>query len=326
MAASNKQKLKLLSVYRMLMEETDATHGLTMNDILERLAEQDIPAERKSIYRDIEALSAFGIEITTLRRNPMEYTVAKNKPSLSEVTLLLDAVQGSKFLTESKSRQLAATVKGLASKRQQEQLERRVHVEGRIKNQNDSVFHNVDTIHEALRLRRKVQFMYFKYGTDLERHPARPEPYVQTPVRLVFADGMYYLVTWSDNHSDFVTFRVDRMYLLQVSDEPATRNTRIANYDSQDFAYKAFGMFGGERETVTLRVQAKAMDVIVDRFGRDGLTVTGASEECCDVHVPVIVSQQFYGWLSGLAGSVELVAPARAVEKYRAWVKSLLSE
>ena len=326
MAASNKQKLKLLSVYRMLMEETDATHGLTMNDILERLAAQDIPAERKSIYRDIEALSAFGIEITTLRRNPMEYTVAKNKPSLSEVALLLDAVQGSKFLTESKSRQLAATVKSLASKRQQEQLERRVHVEGRIKNQNDSVFHNVDTIHEALRLRRKVRFMYFKYGTDLERHPARPEPYVQTPVRLVFADGMYYLVTWSDNHSDFVTFRVDRMYLLQVSDEPATRNNRIANYDSQDFAYKAFGMFGGERETVTLRVQAKAMDVIVDRFGRDGLTVTGAMEECCDVHVPVIVSQQFYGWLSGLAGSVELVAPARAVEKYRAWVKSLLPE
>ena len=324
MAASNKQKLKLLNVYRMLMEETDVDHGLSMADILARLEAEGLTAERKSIYRDIEALRSAGIEVITYPRSPVEYAVVKGKASLSEVSMLMDVVQGSKFLTEGKSRALANTVKGLASKPQQATLVKRVHVEGRIKNQNDSVFHNVDTIHAAMQAKRKISFMYFKYGTDLERHPSRPEPYVHTAVKLVFSDGLYYLVTWSDNHQDFVTFRVDRMYLLQITDEPATRNARISNYDFEDFEYKAFGMFRGESRTVTLHATAAGMDVLVDKFGREGLRITGCDEEACDVHVPVVISTQFYGWLAGLHGIVDLVAPEQAVKDYRAWAKSLV--
>ena len=56
--AVNRQKLKLLYLMRMLEEETDSEQGLTMAQILEKLEEQGISAERKSIYRDIEALRA----------------------------------------------------------------------------------------------------------------------------------------------------------------------------------------------------------------------------------------------------------------------------
>ena len=320
----NPQKLKLLHVYRMLMEETDAEQGLTLADILARLEAAGIRAERKSIYRDLDALRQFGVPVVTYRRSPVEYAVTAGKPTLPEVTMLLDAVQSSKFLTENKSRQLATTLKGLASLRQRQTLDKFVHVEGRIKNQNDSVFHNVDTIHAAIRQKRKVSFMYFKYGTDLQRHPTRDEAYLQTPVKLVFAEGMYYLITWSDHREKFLTFRVDRMYLLQVSDEPATRNARISQYAYEDFEYKAFGMFAGETKKVTLHVKAVAMDVIVDKFGREGLTVTGATSEECDVHVPVVVSPQFYGWLAGLHGVVELTAPSSVVADYREWARSLV--
>ena len=113
------------------------------------------------------------------------------------------------------------------------------------------------------------------------------------------------------------------MYLLQVSDEPATRNARIAQYAYEDFEHKAFGMYAGETQTVTLHVSAAAMDVIVDKFGREGLRVTGATPEECDVHVSVVVSPQFYGWLAALHGVVELTAPSSAVAAYREWVQGL---
>ena len=58
---TGRQKLKLLYLMRMLVDETDADQGLTMQQILEKLAEQGISAERKSIYRDIEALREFGL-------------------------------------------------------------------------------------------------------------------------------------------------------------------------------------------------------------------------------------------------------------------------
>lgn len=324
-AASNEnaRKRKLLALYQLLMEETDADRGLTMAEILSRLSDMGIAAERKAIYRDISALKESGIEVTTLKTAPVQYTLAKGKASLPEVMMLLDAVGSSTFLSESIARKLGTTVKGLVSKRQRELLDKRVHVEGRIKSQNDSVFHNVDKIHEAMRDRKKISFMYFKYGTDLERHARRDTPYVQTPVRLVFADGRYYLVAWSDARETFLTFRVDRMYLLQVSDEPATRNEAIRTYGYGDFEYKAFGMFDGERQVVTLHVAANGMDVLVDTFGREGLRVASATPEACDVHVKVRVSSQFYGWLAGLHGIVDLVAPSSAVEAYRSWVRGL---
>ena len=66
--AVNRQKLKLLYLMRMLEEETDAEQGLTMAQILERLEAQGITAERKGIYRDIEALREFGLDVRTYQR------------------------------------------------------------------------------------------------------------------------------------------------------------------------------------------------------------------------------------------------------------------
>ncbi len=347
-ATTNKQKLKLLHVYRMLMEQTDAEHGLSMTQILSKLADVNIQAERKSIYHDFEALRKFGLEIITIPHAPVEYAVVKDKPSLSEVALLMDAVQGSKFLTENKCNHLAKLVKNMASEPQRALLDKRVHVEGRIKSQNDSVFHNVDTIHEAMRLKRKVQFMYFKYGPDLERHATRTEKYVHTPVKVVFTEGFYYVVTWSDHNESFVTFRVDRMHLVQVSEQSATRNAHIANYSFDTFEYKTFGMFGGKPENVTLHCAGSGIDVVVDTFGREALKPTNVmlannnetsnsknnsknsrknssnALGSCDVHVPVTVSPQFYGWLAGLSGVVELVAPQSAVSAYKQWLRNVL--
>ena len=50
MPRSDKQKLKLLCIADMLRKETDENHGLSTNEIIARLEQQGIKAERKSIY------------------------------------------------------------------------------------------------------------------------------------------------------------------------------------------------------------------------------------------------------------------------------------
>ena len=60
MTYNNKAKLKTLYVKQILEEETDAEHGLSMRQIIERLEQFGIKAERKSVYRDIEVLLEFG--------------------------------------------------------------------------------------------------------------------------------------------------------------------------------------------------------------------------------------------------------------------------
>lgn len=326
MAANGKQKLKLLYLYKMLTEETDSESGLSMTQILERLAELGISAERKSIYRDMDVLRDFGCNIILIQHMPVEYAIESSGLNLPELTLLIDSVQGSKFLTQRTSNRLTKAIRELASPRERALLDKRVHVDGRIKSQNDSVFYNVDTIHEAMHLKRKVEFLYYKY--DITMHRAIQHggvPYVHTPVQVVFANGFYYLITWSDAHEDFVRFRIDRMRLVQVSAEKATRNERIANYAFEDFAYQAFGMFDGKVTRATLRVQPDAMDIVADRFGRD-VSPRALANGNAEVHVTVRTSAQFFGWVAGMNGAVTLAGPKSLVSEYKAWLKNLADQ
>ena len=326
MAANSKQKLKLLYLYKMLDEQTDAEHGLSMTQILERLEAEGISAERKGIYRDLGILREFGCQIDTIQRMPVEYTMAASGLDLSELTLLVDAVQSSRFLTKQTADRLSKKRAALASVHEREALRGRVHVDGRIKTQNDSVFYNVNTIHEAMRAKRKVEFMYFKYDVHFEPQAQHDgQLYVHTPVQVVFSDGYYYLITWSDNHQDFVRFRVDRMRLVQVSREAATRNSSIANYDLEDFAYQAFGMYDGKPVRAKLLVAADAMDIIADRFGTE-VPVKALKDGSAEVSVTVRKSAQFFGWVAGMDGAVKLAGPKAVVDEYRTWLKALAKQ
>ena len=50
------QKLKLLYLAKIMQEQTDDSHMLTMPQIINELAKYDIEAQRKSIYDDLSAL------------------------------------------------------------------------------------------------------------------------------------------------------------------------------------------------------------------------------------------------------------------------------
>ena len=309
---------------RLLERATDSEHGLTMPQIVQRLEEEGISAERKSLYRDIDALREIGLNIVKLPRRPVEYALVRTELGLSDVMMLIDVVQSSKFLTERKSNQLVRSLKGLTSERERKQLDKRVHVQGRIKNQSDSVFHNVDVIHEALQRKRKIEFLYFSYGTDLKRTARRDgERYVVTPVKVIYSGGNYYLAAYSDEHEDVFTYRIDRMELLQVSEAAATRCAQVANYAFEEFEFQRFGMFDGEGETVTLRVNAPLVNVIVDKFGRD-VELLKSTGSYADIRVKIRKSPQFFGWVAGLDGGVAIKAPKRVVNEYKDWLTRLV--
>ena len=324
MTDKSSQKLKLLYVLQMLEQETDENTGLTMNDILQRLEEKGISAERKSIYRDMEVLRDFGLQIELIPHRPVEYTLSRQGFTLSELNLLLDSVQSNRFLDDRTSEELEAKIRNMANVKDRERLQERIHAIGRIKSQNESVFHNIDVIHEAMKQRLKVQFSYFKRDNELK--PAQMydgKIYVHTPVRVVFVNGFYYLVTWNDSFEDFNQYRIDRMRLVMVSEEPATRNEQIANYEFEDFSWYSFGMFDGESVRAKLRVNAGLMDAVYDRFG-DNMEVKPLKDGTAEVMVSIRMSQMFYGWIAGLNGGITILGPKKLVAGYREHLQNLL--
>ena len=75
MAKSRNQKAKIL-VLEHLLHETGENRAVTMQEILEKLAEFGINAERKSIYDDLDALREFGLDVKYKRGRPGGYYLA----------------------------------------------------------------------------------------------------------------------------------------------------------------------------------------------------------------------------------------------------------
>ena len=149
------QKLKLLYLADMLREETDENHVLSMPAIISRLEARGVSAERKSIYSDMDALEAYGMDIL---RSKAGYALAHRTFELPELKLLVDAVQSSRFLSVNKSRALIKKIESLCSHYEAQDLQRQVYVAGRVKSMNESVYYNIDALHEAINHDKQIRF------------------------------------------------------------------------------------------------------------------------------------------------------------------------
>lgn len=107
MAKGKNQRLKLLYLAKIMQEETDETHGLTMPEIIEELAKYDIDAQRKSLYQDIAALNDFGYDIVKhMEGYKTLYHMVSREFEIAELKFLVDAIQSSRFMTEKKTKEL----------------------------------------------------------------------------------------------------------------------------------------------------------------------------------------------------------------------------
>ena len=291
--------------------------------MIEGLAELGIDAERKSIYRDLDALREFGIDIVKLPTRPVSYALASRTFTASELMLLTDAVQSSRFLTTRMASRLSGGVAQLASKHQAATLAKNVHVDGRIKSQNESVFHHVDTIHEAIRTKRKVAFRYAKPNARKAMVPqGEGRVYRENPVSLIYSDGCYYLIAYNEKHDSFPSYRVDRMQGLRITDDAVARNSRVASFDPAAYSARTFSMFGGESTPVVLRVEENVMGAIIDRFGKD-VEAVEVEPGVAHVHVTVAASPVFFGWLAQFGREVRVEAPKALAAEYAAYLRDI---
>ena len=318
------QKLKLLYLLKIFHEKTDSEHSLTMPQIIEELGASGIQAERKALYRDFERLREFGYEIEKRHTSPTSYAMANRKFSESELMLLADAVQSCRFLSKPKSDALLRSIKSLGSQYQVKDLSKRLHVEGRVRSQNESVFGNLDTIQAAIHAKRKLEFKYFKHDAAKKRQLQHGgDTYIETPVQLVFSDSNYYVIVYNDKHDGFASYRVDRMERLRISDERATRNEKIAAFDVTDYEARAFGMFSGEAVLATITINEGVMSAFIDRFGPD-LAVSSAKEPgTAKVSVHVMKAPTFYGWLAQFGTQAHIDKPTSLAEDYKAYLQEI---
>ena len=324
MAAGDNQKLKMLYLVKIFSEETDDSHALSLQEIADRLEAYGVNAERKTLYKDFGELEKFGLEILSEQsgRNVL-YHLATRRFELPELKLLVDAVQGSRFITEKKSRQLIKKLESLASIHEAQRLQRQVLITGRIKAMNESIFYNVDMLHEAINADRQIRFQYFQWNVRREqelRHGG--EWYRISPWCLLWDDENYYLVAYDANDRKIKHYRVDKILRLSITDKPREGKQQFKEFDAAKYTRSLFGMYGGKLMRVTLEGRSDMVGPLIDRFGKD-ITIQPIDDDTFTASVEVSASRHFIAWIIALGDGVRITGPKSLVEDMHAEAKRL---
>ncbi len=159
------EKMKILYLMKILLEDTDKEHILNASELCDRMQSRySMACNRKTVYSDVERLRTFGIKVEQIKGDRQGYYVSERAFSLPELKLLVDAVQVSKFITKTKSRELIAKLETLTSKENAKQLQRDVVIYNRVKTDNDAIYDNVNVIYKAIFRNRQICFLYCEWS------------------------------------------------------------------------------------------------------------------------------------------------------------------
>ena len=317
----NESQQALLLLRQYLHQQTDEQHPVSVTDILAFWQQHGIQAGRKSVYTDIELLQNAGMDIVCVKSSQNKYFVGQRLFELPELKLLVDAVESSRFITEKKSTALIKKLGHLTSTAQAEQLNRRIYMGGTPKPENESIYYNVDTIHNAVQKKQQITFQYFEYTPKKEKilkHDGYK--YRFSPYAMIWNRDCYYAVGWSEKHGKIAQFRVDRMTAVEPLEHTAVQTL---DFDPAEYVRKVFGMYPDNLCTAKLLCDNEVMRSVIDRFGENVRTET-VDEQHFRATVEIAPSPPFFSWVFTFSGKIRIVSPAAVLEEMRdmaAWLK-----
>lgn len=331
MAKGNNQKLKALHLLDILREHSDETHPLPLSRIIEMLQQRGVEIrDRKSLYDDMDALRAYGADIIGQRRGrEYVYYLGEREFELPELKLLADAVQSSRFITQSKTLKLLRKLQSLTSVHQGHQLQQQSYVLNRSKATGEQIYYSVDALHHAITQGKQITFEYCEWVLTWKQEKVEKQArrngarYRVSPIVLIWEDENYYLRAYDHDRGEARSYRVDKMREIRVEEEPA----QVPEQDWVDpalYTKKAFNMFSGQVETVKLELQNHLIGVVIDRYGQDVFLSHGNDPDHFFATVEVALSPQFYSWVFSFGNEARILEPAWVVADYTAQLKAAL--
>ena len=314
MAGVQKSKLKLLYIVDILRKKTDENHYLAATEICDELSQLDIPAERKSIYNDIDILREYGFDIIhTGSKNRGGYFLGAREFELAELRLLSDAVQAANFISQKKTNQLVQKIESFASEKQAKILHSQVYVDNRPKCKNEEIYYTISLLDEAISAKIKVNFTYTRRRITEEFKTAKEEKsFTVSPYALIWSDDHYYLVCNNKKYDNLMHLRIDKIKHLEKTSLPARHFSEVSDYknyfDSADYASKLFNMYSGEPKPVEFICNNDTLEPMLDRFG-ENVKIQKYDDEHFVLRTNVASSEGFVAWIVQFGGRVKVKSP-----------------
>lgn len=305
--------IRIIELLRFFYQQTDEAHTVTVSEMIEYLKSKGIPSVRQTVYTDLEALDAAGIDIVQIKSTQNRYFIGSRIFEYPELKMLVDAVASSKVISAKKSQALIQKLGQLTSIQQAEQLQRLASLSSRVKPHNEKVYYIIDSIQTAILDQHQISFQYYEYTPEKKKilkHDGYR--YILDPYALEWKNDHYYLIGYSHKHKGIAHFRVDRLTSVEPLD---SKFQPMPDFDVAAYTNKMVDMFAAEHaEQVKLLCSNELMRVIIDHYGED-IEISPYDDTHFTVIIEVNPSGTFYGWVFKFMGKIRILSPQSCVDK-----------
>jgi len=330
MANAENGRGRLLCLLEILRDETDENHGLSAEELRQKLDARGFTVERKALYKDFDAIREASVPLEKTGRPP-QYYIESRAFEVDEIMILIDAVESAGFMPEKKKEQLIRKLKGLTSKYHAAELNEQIHYLGRHHSSNNAVIYTANHIRKAMHDGHPVSFKYveYRYGEgEVYKHDG--QEYTLHPFALIWNNGFYYCIgarpdkAGKDNENGIFHFRIDRMKEVHIK----SRSKLVSppkNFDVAKYVEASFSMYGSKPEAVQLRFRKAMLTQFYDRFSQDVTVLPDPKDgEYLIANVTASISPTFFSWVSQYAGEFSIYSPKSVVDKYHEHLKKAL--
>lgn len=313
-------KVRMLVLLDILHELTDDEHIMNSQALLSELNKRGYSTDRRSVYRDIEALTEYGFDIVTTAKG---FYLKNRRFTLAEIMLLISAVQAAPFVTDRKTAALMDKLTGFLSVYQREGMKNASNIRG-VKLGNEEVYRTIEMINYGIASGKMISFLYYKRSimrmVVVQRKGRR---YLVSPYAMVWVQDRFYLISNMSGKEGLTHFRLDRIRDVRIEDMPLVPADEVygEHFNAVDYASKCLNMFGGEITRIQLRCHMDLLNELFDRFGED-IPVKKSDDDHFIARIEVAASEGLINWVCQYGSKVEVLTP----DNVRAAVKKRLEE
>ena len=315
MAKRSGQKLRLLYLYRIMSEQTDSAHGLTLARIGQELAKYGIYAERKKLYDDIEALRLYGLEIEARRGKDVRYFVCKRTLNAAQVKILGDAVNSSRILSRFERESLMRKIIELGGKSTAALFISDSETDG---GANYYANNNVDILCRAIAENKRISCRCFRWNSRKQRiMQFGGGRLVLSPWYLELGDSPR-IIAYEHHKKKLLELRSDRLIELEILEIDRGGGEEYSALRGND---GASGIFGDPIPTVIrFRCSDSVADDVISHFGVE-ITISNNSEGCFEFSVKAPPDEKLFMWVFTHAADVTILSPESVAKEYEHMVR-----
>lgn len=326
-SSNDKKKNNVLALLKILMEETDEEHSLSMSEILRKMEESGHKCSQQTIHNYIDEINReLGIEVIYSRGRYAGYSISDNDRIIrkTEMKILVDLINATNFITPQKSKELIENLKSIISIYEQDELDRTVFGVNVAKANNESILRNIDTIQDAIRQDKQISFEYLQWNENKRLVKNGDDLRVFSPWAFILANDRYYLYGYKNSNGKVEErcYRVDKLKNIRIIDAMRRDGRKeFKNFDASTYVSRRKEMFSGDEKEITVRIKKHLAGAFIDQFGID-IEIEKENEEYLIVNFIAVPSNIFLGWIIGM-GDVEILSPESVRKNMRELIEKV---